>query len=161
LAPDDYLLNDNVQGIGPRGYDWIGWKKKSSINSTVHLQFFFDTVRRFNHIHLHASNLFTRDIYLFIGLFVSSCDDSHRQYHVNIPEDHHQSHARFINISLPNQTPLMGNCLKMSLLFHPRSKWILLSEVLFDSVPIDGMKSSFPNQIQAVPDDQQSSAFGK
>ena len=136
LARDDYLLSENVQGIGQLGYDWIGWKRKPSPNFTISLQFYFDTIRQFNSISIHASNLFTRDISLFSSVTITNCDDPTQRIEKTIPEDRTSIQARFVNISLGSAEEIRGTCLRTTFSFHPRSRWILLSEVLIDSRPI-------------------------
>jgi hypothetical protein len=132
LAGDDYRSSENVQGIGPIGYDWIGWKRRSSIN----LRFRFTTIQNLTSIRLHTSNLFTRDIYLFNSILIETCDNHLNQTFLMIPDDYTNLHARFINISLASGYGLLTQCLKVTLTFNNRSKWILISEVLFDSKPI-------------------------
>jgi len=53
-----------------------------------------------------------------------------------IPDDHINTQARFINVSLASGYGVATKCLKITLTFNNRSKWILISEVLFDSMPI-------------------------
>lgn len=137
VARDDYLLGDNVQGIGQLGYDWIGWRRKPSMNSTITLRFHFENQRHWSSIHLHTSNLFTRDIYQFHSITIQPCHTTNQTLHVNIPEDRTNIQARFINISFPLTSPIIGSCLQIRLTYHPRSKWILISEILFKSTPID------------------------
>lgn len=68
---------------------------------------------------------------------ITNCDDAaNRQISMTIPDDNINSNARFINISLAHGQGLVTNCLKVTLTYDTRSKWILISEVLFDSVPI-------------------------
>ena len=134
IARDDYLGTDNVQGIGPVGYDWVGWRKKSS---SVHLHFHFPTRRNLTSLHLHTSNLFTRDIHLFHSITVINCDNRTEQTHAIVPADPTDIHARFINVSLAADCGMVATCLEIVLTFHQRSKWILLSEIFFHSTPVD------------------------
>ena len=143
LGRDDYLLNENVQGIGSYGYDWIGWKKRSSMNNTVEIQFEFDTHRYFDSILLHASNLFSREIYLFNALLVSDCDDGNHLIKRTIPEDRINIQARFVNVSFKSDEKFIGKCLRIVLTYHPRSRWILLSEIMIGSIPVSHTKPLF------------------
>jgi len=43
------------------GYEWVGWKNESGARP-VEIVFEFDRVRNFSAIHLHANNLFTKDV---------------------------------------------------------------------------------------------------
>jgi len=132
LAGDDYRLSDNVQGIGQIGYDWIGWKRKSSLN----LFFYFDTLQNLTSIRLYTSNLFTRDIYIFNSILINNCENKINKTFLIIPDDYINIQARFINISLNSGYGIRTKCLKITLTFNNRSKWILISEILFDSKPI-------------------------
>ena len=137
LAADDYRLTDNVQGIGEIGYDWIGWHRKLFPTSNLNLFFYFNTIRNFTTIRLHTSNLFLRNIYIFNSIMVTNCKDNINQKIFSIiPYDHINTRARFINVSLVSGHGMITNCLKVTLTFNNRSKWILISEVLFDSTPI-------------------------
>ncbi|CAF3613319.1 unnamed protein product [Rotaria sordida] len=137
IGGDDYRLTDNFHGIGKVGHDWIGWKRKLSLPSNINLYFNFNIIKNFTSIHIHASNLFLREIYLFNSIMITNCDDKIlRKTFLIIPDDSINPHARFINISLVSGYGIITNCLKVTLTFNNRSKWILISEVLFDSIPI-------------------------
>ncbi|CAF0885828.1 unnamed protein product [Adineta steineri] len=153
LAGDDYRLADNIQGIGQIGYDWIGWKRKSSTSSNINLIFYFDSIRNITSIRFHTSNLFTRDIYLFNSIIITNCDNSISSSSSSsfflIPDDYINTQARFINISLASGHGIITKCLKVTLTFNNRSKWILISEVLFDSAPINNI---IPSLTMTTPD---------
>ncbi|CAF3035602.1 unnamed protein product [Rotaria socialis] len=137
LAGDDYRLADNVQGIGKLGYDWIGWRRKSTSTSNINLFFQFNKIQNFTSIRLHTSNLFQRDVHLFNSILIANCDDKiTRKTFLNIPEDYLKPQARFVDASLNSDRGIVTNCLKLTLTFNNRSKWILISEVLFESKPI-------------------------
>ncbi|CAF3598743.1 unnamed protein product [Rotaria sp. Silwood1] len=142
LAHDDYRLIDNVQGINQIGYDWIGWKRKSSLISYINLVFHFDTIRNFTSIRIHTSNLFTRDIYLFHSIIIKNCEQKNTKYNHQIyfiiSNDYINISARFIHISfIDKKTFIISNCLNVILNFNNRSKWILISEIQFDSIIIN------------------------
>ena len=132
LAGDDYRLSENVQGIGQVGYDWIGWKRRTSL----HWQFYFSTLQNLTAIRLHTSNLFSRDIYLFHSILISDCRNQLNQTFLLIPHDHTNTAARFVNVSLNSGYGMLTKCLKVALTFNNRSKWIMISEVQFESKPI-------------------------
>ncbi|CAF3407810.1 unnamed protein product [Rotaria sp. Silwood1] len=138
VGGDDYRLTDNSQGIGKIGYDWIGWKRKLSSTSNINLYFYFNTIKNFTSIHLHTSNLFLRDIYVFNSIMITNCDEKniHQTFSI-ISDDLINPQARFINVSLVSGHGIITNCLKITLTFNNRSKWILISEVLFDSIPLN------------------------
>jgi discoidin domain receptor family protein 2 len=132
IAGDDYRLSENVQGIGQTGYDWIGWKRRAFL----HFQFHFLTIQNITSIRLHTSNLFTRDIYLFHSILIADCLNQFNQTFVFIPNDYTNTAARFINISLTSGYGMLTKCLKITLTFNNRSKWMLISEIQFETKPI-------------------------
>ncbi|CAF1363826.1 unnamed protein product [Adineta ricciae] len=147
FAHDDYHLADLIQGQDQSGCDWIGWKRKSPAMSNIKLTFHFDTIRNFSSMRIHTSNLFTHDIYQFYSITVTYCDDMnyHQMYFV-IPNDYINTSARFIQVSFAEEKDVLSDCLNIILTFNSRSKWILISEVQFDSVPI------YFNQTQTIMD---------
>ncbi|CAF1587743.1 unnamed protein product [Rotaria magnacalcarata] len=142
IGHDDYRSMDNSQGIGQTGYDWIGWKRKSPFVSSINLIFHFDSIRNFTSIHIHTSNLYTRDIYLFHSITITNCQKRSTRYNHQIysiiSNDYINTSARFIHVAFADRkTSIISNCLNVILTYNNRSKWILISEVQFDSVPID------------------------
>ena len=134
MANADYPSTDSVQGIGQLGYDWIGWKRRST---TVNLTFHFPTLRHFTSMRLHTSNLFTRQIYVFHSITVRPCQDAMGQrIEKTLLTDTKNTSARWIDVSLGGEFGLVGRCLQIVLTFDERSQWILLSEVQFNSQPI-------------------------
>lgn len=126
------------------GYDWIGWKRRSSLDFIFH----FSTIENFTSIRIHTSNLFTRDIYLFNSVFITNCRNDLQTTFLLIPEDSKNIQARFINISLAFGHGMISNCLKLTLTFNNRSKWILISEVLFQTKPIISHPPTLPSIIK-------------
>ncbi|CAF3828535.1 unnamed protein product [Rotaria magnacalcarata] len=59
-----------------------------------------------------------------------------RKTFLKIPDDYLKSQARFVDASLNSNRGIVTNCLKLTLTFNNRSKWILISEILFESKPI-------------------------
>ena len=142
---------DSVQGIGQADYDWVGWQKISSISSNISLTFHFDILRNFTSIRIHASNLYTRNIYLFHSIAITNCESMSKkkndQIYWLISNDDSNISARFIYIPIIAGKALISNCLNIVLTFNNRSKWILISEVQFDSKPIN-INSSKPRIIE-------------
>lgn len=124
------------------GYDWIGWKRRSSLDFIFH----FSTIENFTSIRIHTSNLFTRDIYLFNSIFVTNCRNDLQTTFLLIPEDSKDIQARFVNISLAFGHGIISDCLKLTLTFNNRSKWILISEILFQSKPIISHPPTLPTR---------------
>lgn len=46
--------------FSPPGYEWVGWKNVSQ--NPVEIVFHFDEIRNFSAVHIHANNLFTKDV---------------------------------------------------------------------------------------------------
>ena len=130
FGQSDYRLTDHEQS----GYDWIGWKNRSSIS----LFFHFDTLRNFTSIHLHTSNFFPHHIYLFHSIIIDICADvnHHQMMEYLIPQDGTNSSARIVEILLENNNSLFADCLNLTLIANNQSEWILISEIQFQSIPI-------------------------
>jgi hypothetical protein len=67
---------------------------------------------------------------------ITNCEDKISKTFLIIQDDYLNTQARFINISLTSGQGILTKCLKIILTFNNRSKWILISEVIFDSMPI-------------------------
>ncbi|CAF3569586.1 unnamed protein product [Adineta steineri] len=144
IAPDDNKqLIDVIQSKDQIECQWIGWKRQSDIK----LNFYFDTIRNFTSIHVHTSNLFTHNIYVFHSITISNCNRNlnNSQMEFVILNDYINTNARFIHIYFMNQTNIISDCLNIIFTFNNRSQWILVSEIQFDSIPIDLNKSQFIN----------------
>lgn len=130
FGQSDYRLTDHEQS----GYDWMGWKNRSSIS----LFFHFDTLRNFTSIHLHTSNFFPHHIYLFHSIIIDTCTDvnHHQMMEFLIPQDETNSSARIVEILLDNNNSLYADCLNLTLIANNQSEWILISEIQFHSIPI-------------------------
>lgn len=130
FGEDDYRLTDHEQS----GYDWIGWKNRSSVN----LLFYFDTHRNFTSIHLHTSNFFPHHIYLFHSIMIGTCADGkqHPSMEFLVPHDYINASARIVQIVF-NDNSFVTNCVNLTLTANNRSEWILISEIQFHSTPIN------------------------
>ncbi|XP_065161384.1 discoidin domain-containing receptor 2-like isoform X2 [Atheta coriaria] len=128
---DDYHKQLQGENSGSR---WVGWRNTTLAGAPLEIVFEFDNVRDFSAIHLHANNMFTRNVQVFamcevqFGLDDDSYQDSIAVRHV-VPVDRSRESARNVSISLKNRA---AKFLKVRLYFA--SEWILLSEVAFESV---------------------------
>ena len=132
FGSDDYRSTDQNR----RGYDWIGWKRNTSIN----LLFYFDTSRNFTGVRIHTSNLFTQQIHLFPSIRIASCEKLNTQsmsMDFIIPSDSLNTSSRLIQILLTKRKHFITNCLNLTINQHETSQWILISEIEFDSLPIN------------------------
>ncbi|CAF0839166.1 unnamed protein product [Didymodactylos carnosus] len=127
---DDYRTDS--QSLGIRGYEWIGWKKESQ---PIDIIFYFDDIRNFTELLIHTNNMYTKDVQVFRRINISTSLDT-QNYKQNIiiidlSDDRQSENARYIHIPLQNN---VAKSIKISLTFA--SKWILISEVKFHSLPI-------------------------
>ncbi|KAL3871837.1 hypothetical protein ACJMK2_039809 [Sinanodonta woodiana] len=122
------------QGLGIKGYEWVGWKNDSIESSgPLEIKFKFDTIRNFMSLTLHCNNYFSKEVkvirralaYFSIGgkYFVNE------PLHYDIVPDNVVEHARNVTVPLNNNT---GRFIKLKLFFD--AKWIMISEVHFESI---------------------------
>ena len=117
-----------------KGYDWIGWKRKSN-QASVNLLFAFDCVRTFQRVDLHVDNHFSKDIQVFkqAKLYFSNEEDKFgddRGVTFNYMPDLAIEKKRNVSINLKGEH---GKYIMLQLYFN--AKWILISEVTFFSKP--------------------------
>ncbi|XP_042203595.1 LOW QUALITY PROTEIN: discoidin domain-containing receptor 2-like [Homarus americanus] len=128
--------NFRVDALGRgRGYEWIGWKNDSRQTQPVEITFEFDSVRNFTGLHMYTNNFFTKDTQVFSRarvLFSVGGEHYHVQPAVEFEYvvDRIFEHARNVTIRLHNAA---AKYVKLQLYFALR--WILISEVTFDSEP--------------------------
>ncbi|KAK8724804.1 hypothetical protein OTU49_010927 [Cherax quadricarinatus] len=128
--------NFRVDALGRgRGYEWVGWKNDSRHTQMVEITFEFDSIRNFSAVHIYANNFFTKDTQVFSRarvLFSVGGEHYHVQPAVEFEYvvDRIFEHARNVTIRLHNAA---AKFVKLQLYFS--LKWILISEVAFDSVP--------------------------
>jgi discoidin domain receptor family protein 2 len=128
---------DNFKAGGKgliKGYDWLGWKKRSN-QASLSLVFAFDTVRTFQRVDIHANNHFTKDIQIFkqAKVYFSNEEDKFgddRVVDFKYMPDLAIENARNVSINLKGQH---GKYVMLQLYFA--AKWILISEVTFYSEP--------------------------
>ncbi|XP_050360941.1 discoidin domain-containing receptor 2-like isoform X1 [Nymphalis io] len=110
---------------------WVGWRNDSRPNPPV-IVFEFDKVREFSAVHLYSNNKFMRDVQVFSEAVISfSIGGRHFQdepirYTTN--EDNIFESSRNVSIKLHHR---IGKWVRIEL--HFSARWILISEVLFDS----------------------------
>lgn len=118
---------------GKRGSGWVGWREASA-HDNVTLTFEFDELRNFTKIRVHTSNQFQNEVRMFRHAAVAfSADGAH--YGTSGPEyfltqaDSASDQPRNIEFGLA--AGRLGRFVKLQLFFN--AKWILISEVGFDS----------------------------
>ena len=116
------------------GFEWIGWKAQ---NETLDIIFEFSEIRNFSNAILHVHNLFSQSAEVFgsAKAFFSFNGQKWSKYPVEYEHtpDHVNESPKEIAIQLNFK---IGRFVKVSLKFA--SKWILLSEIKFNSLPVLG-----------------------
>ncbi|XP_052746722.1 discoidin domain-containing receptor 2 isoform X2 [Bicyclus anynana] len=110
---------------------WVGWRNDSHVEPPA-LIFEFDRVREFSAVHLFCSNKFMRDVQVFSEAIVSfSVGGRHFQdepvRHTTTGDNIFEG-SRNVTIKLHHR---IGKWVRIELRFAAR--WILISEVVFDS----------------------------
>ncbi|XP_044758966.1 discoidin domain-containing receptor 2-like isoform X2 [Coccinella septempunctata] len=146
---DGHVGQDNFRvdltGYG-KGYEWIGWRNDSigsASGQSVEILFEFDVVRNFSAVHLHTNNLFSMDVQVFSHAKVFFSVENNvfdgEAVHFSYMPDLVLEHARNVTIKLHHR---IGKWVKLQLYFA--SRWILLSEVSFDSKPATNNSTEQP-----------------
>ncbi|XP_021949331.1 discoidin domain-containing receptor 2 [Folsomia candida] len=131
---DDYYGHE-------RGKGWVGWKNETretkNETSPVEILFKFDSVREFSHVHIHSSNQFSKDVSVFseARLFFSIGGKffGREPIIIQTKEDCIFEDPKNITIKLHHR---VGQYVKLQLFWQ--SKWLLISEITFDSQPAMG-----------------------
>ncbi|XP_064615973.1 discoidin domain-containing receptor 2-like isoform X2 [Liolophura sinensis] len=125
------------QGLKMKGYEWVGWRNATENGHPVVITFKFDVVRNFSAVILHCNNFFTKDVRVFkTALIYFSIGGS---YYLKEPvrfaftRDTVVEYARQVMIRLNHN---VGRYVRIVLFFD--SKWIMISEVKFESEPAVG-----------------------
>ncbi|KAG5900357.1 hypothetical protein JTB14_033806 [Gonioctena quinquepunctata] len=129
---------------------WVGWKNDTRENKPIEVTFEFDRVREFFSLQIYCSNQFTKEIQVFSSVKVLfSITGKHFNEYEPITyeymEDRIFETARNITVKLHHN---VGQYLKLYLYFA--SKWILISEVSFDSIISHG-NFSFEHEPTRMP----------
>ncbi|KAF9799250.1 hypothetical protein SFRURICE_006510 [Spodoptera frugiperda] len=109
---------------------WVGWRNDSRPNPPT-LTFEFDKVREFSAVHLYCNNKFMRDVQVFSEAIISFSIGGRLQdepIHYTYVEDNIFENSRNVSIKLHHR---IGKWVRIELRFSAR--WILISEVVFDS----------------------------
>ncbi|XP_024084780.1 discoidin domain-containing receptor 2-like [Cimex lectularius] len=131
---DDFLQETRDHSTGSR---WVGWMNESQQSDSLELLFQFDNVRKFSAMNLYTSHIVTREVQVFSSAVVSFSIDGER-YQPNpvkfLPRIEKPKETAF-NVTIP----LHGRVAKyVKVQLHFSARWILLSEVTFDSVLLSG-----------------------
>jgi discoidin domain receptor family protein 2 len=110
---------------------WIGWS--NDIGTYITIIFQFDSIRQINRVTIHTNNLFSKDILIFKTAIISFSTNNYGTNYSNaIIYQHNRDDifeiARPILIELNNH---IGKFVRLDFYFD--SKWLLISEITFDS----------------------------
>ncbi|GFS63625.1 discoidin domain-containing receptor 2, partial [Trichonephila inaurata madagascariensis] len=139
----------DTQGLG-KGYEWVGWKNDSGGISTlsndiltgtesrpIEIIFTFDVVRNFSAVYFYCNNMHSRDVQVFssakIWFSIGGRYFHNQAVQFSYMPDLFLEHSRNVTIFLHHG---IGRVVKIEL--HFAARWLLLSEVSFDSVPAVG-----------------------
>ncbi|XP_052222204.1 LOW QUALITY PROTEIN: discoidin domain-containing receptor 2-like [Dreissena polymorpha] len=154
LDPDGYLyrglgqLTDGEKGeanfrlangdTNIKGYEWVGWRNDTTHGEgPVEITFQFETVRNFSSVKLTCNNYFSKNVRVFRQALVFFSVGG--MFYINNPvtydymQDRALEASREVKIDLGHK---LGKFVKLKLAFD--AKWILISEVEFESVPAEG-----------------------
>lgn len=133
VAPDDFklaLYEQSAEG-------WVGWKNDTRDNKPIEITFEFDKVREFTAVHLYCNNQFTKDVQVFseARVLFSVAGERYKGDPITFDyiEDCIFETPRNVSIKLHHR---VGRFVKLQLYFS--SRWILISEITFDSVAVSG-----------------------
>ncbi|XP_025602982.2 discoidin domain-containing receptor 2-like [Athalia rosae] len=128
-GPDNFKMGfydfDRSQG-------WVGWRNDTRSGHPLEIKFEFDQVREFSAVHIYSNNQFTRDVQVFSQVDILFSVGG--KYYTGEPitytymEDKIFETSRNITIKLHHR---VGKFVKLRL--HFSARWIMLSEITFDS----------------------------
>lgn len=120
------------------GQAWVGWKNDTRSNKPIEIKFEFHKVREFSAVHIYCNNLFTKDVAIFSSakiLFSVGGKRFNRGEPISFEyvEDKIFESARNVTIKLHHR---IGKFVKIQL--HFAARWMLISEINFDSIVAHG-----------------------
>nr|XP_022905693.1 discoidin domain-containing receptor 2-like [Onthophagus taurus] len=134
FAQDDFKTafyeQNNVEG-------WVGWKNDTRENRPIEIVFEFDKVREFSSLNIYCNNQFTKDVQVFseakVLFSVGGKKYKGEPITFDYIEDRIFETGRNVSIKLHHR---VGRFVKLQLYFAAR--WILISEITFDSAVVYG-----------------------
>ncbi|XP_032679988.1 discoidin domain-containing receptor 2-like isoform X3 [Odontomachus brunneus] len=128
-GPDNFKMGYYDNDRATQG--WIGWRNDTR-SQPVEIKFEFDKIREFSAVHIYCNNQFTKDVQVFSQVDILFSIGG--KYYTGKPitytymEDKIFESSRNITIKLHHR---VGKFVKLRLHFSDR--WIMVSEVTFDS----------------------------
>ncbi|KAK6628856.1 hypothetical protein RUM43_002672 [Polyplax serrata] len=134
IGPENFRMGYYNHG---KNQGWVGWKNDTRSNQPIEIKFEFEEVREFTAVHIYCNNQFTRDVQVFTEAKIVFSVGG--KYFPGEPitythmEDRIFENSRNVSIKLHHR---VGMFVKLQLFFA--AKWIMISEVTFDSVVAHG-----------------------
>ncbi|XP_022902114.1 discoidin domain-containing receptor 2-like [Onthophagus taurus] len=129
---DDYQKQLQGESSGSR---WIGWHNNTLEGSPLEITFQFDSIRDFTAVHIHTNNMFMRGVQIFssVELYFGLHPGRFQEFPITkvIAPDQINESARNITIRFK---PKLSKFIRLRLRFA--DKWILLSEITFESTQL-------------------------
>ncbi|KAF7391914.1 hypothetical protein HZH68_011457 [Vespula germanica] len=129
IGPDNFKMSYYDYD---RGQGWVGWRNDTRSGHPLEIKFEFDHVREFSAVHIYCNNQFTKEVQVFSE--VSIMFSVGGKYYTGDPivysymEDKIFEQSRNITIKLHHR---IGKFVKLRFSFA--AKWIMISEITFDS----------------------------
>lgn len=149
VATDDFKMafyEPTIQG-------WVGWKNDTRENKYIEIIFEFDRVREFTAVHLYCNNQFTKDVQVFseakIMFSVGGKRYKGEPLTFDYIEDRIFESPHNVSIKLHHR---VGRFVKLQL--HFALRWMLLSEITFDSAVVNGNFTEEEEEIVELDDNE-------
>jgi len=128
----------DAQKVGRRGYEWVAWKTdgvRPAYADPVEILFRLDMVRSLSAVHIHCSNAFGRDVGVFSAAELHFSvggkvfDAGSEPVFYMAARDAVVEQPRYVTV--PIQPARIAGLVR--LLLHFDRRWIMISEVHFDT----------------------------
>jgi len=128
----------DAQNVGRRGYEWIAWKTdgvRPSVADPVEIVFQLDTVRSLTAVRIHCNNAFGRDVGVFSAVDLHFSiggkvfDVRSQPVFYKAARDDVIEQPRYVTV--PIKPARAARFIR--LLMHFDRRWIMISEVHFDT----------------------------
>ncbi|XP_050524252.1 discoidin domain-containing receptor tyrosine kinase B-like [Daktulosphaira vitifoliae] len=142
VGPDNFRMGyyDTEKGQG-----WVGWRNDTRNGQPIEIKFEFDKIREFTAVHIYCNNQFQKDVQVFseasIMFSVGGKIYSSEPLTYTYMEDRIFETSRNVSIKLHRR---VGKFVKLKLTFA--AKWIMISEITFDS---DVAQGNFSEEFMA------------
>lgn len=126
-----------------KGYEWVGWRNDTSHgDGPVEIKFQFEAVRNFSSVTINCNNYFSKNVRVFKKALVYFSIGG--KYFFGDPVKYEFEPDKVIEYNHEVTIDLKHNIGKfVKLKFFFDSKWIMISEIEFDSGKLDAY---FPNR---------------